>query len=722
MNDSKQPYIHLPRGGLLIPTKNDHIQFGSPPETIKDTMTMPGGVPATYIVPHYMFNLQAGTAFAEMEFPIYFNFFIKQGKVRIICSKAQHSRLLEVISESVFGPGKLDIESDYVDGADTPGFPDIRAEMNFFRRMPPPKNRLMTLDDIVEFVIFDDAGHAEFGDFTIDFDQNRNLTITEKGETIAEIDGTISITAKTAPVKELGHIFQPPLFGITTLGSGHGFDPDAMTSGMIIWLNRRGLIVDPPVNSTDNLHQLGVNPKLIDSVFLTHCHADHDAGTLQKLLQEGKLDLYTTQTVYNGFLRKSSALTGIDRDHLRKLVTFFPITVGQPMNISGGEFHFRYTIHSIPTVAFKVSFAEKNMVYSSDTLNHPDHLKKLHQEGVLSKERLNSLLDFPWDQTVIFHEAGIPPLHTPLDYLCSLPREIREKMFLVHVSPGSIPEDCGLTIAPTGLANTLELDVNALPFDEAIEALDVFSYADIFQNLTIAKARQFLIISEQKKYRQGDIIFRQGDPGDNFYFVVSGKVDIVIDDQILTTYSNSDYFGEKSLFSDESRTAMARARTDLILLAINKLDMLSFIRGTESETLLQHLATYQNKALRDVLDQNHILSSLTPSQQTQLHRVIKPVSASVPAQAVVVECGATHERCHIIRQGAVGIYRSGRLIDTLKVGGIFGVKTAFAPAEGSEYRFKAMNETSFYAIEHNALQNYIDKNPGVYIKLFHYPY
>ncbi len=35
-----------------------------------------------------------------------------------------------------------------------------------------------------------------------------------------------------------------------------------------------------------NFLRLGVNPKLIDSVVLTHCHADHDAGTLQKIMQE----------------------------------------------------------------------------------------------------------------------------------------------------------------------------------------------------------------------------------------------------------------------------------------------------------------------------------------------------------------------------------------------------------------------------------------------------
>ena len=35
----------LPRGGFLVNTKAGYIQFGAPPETIKDTMSLPESVP-----------------------------------------------------------------------------------------------------------------------------------------------------------------------------------------------------------------------------------------------------------------------------------------------------------------------------------------------------------------------------------------------------------------------------------------------------------------------------------------------------------------------------------------------------------------------------------------------------------------------------------------------------------------------------------------------------
>ena len=58
--------------------------------------------------------------------------------------------------------------------------------------------------------------------------------------------------------------------------------------GFIIWLNHFGIMVDPPVNSTEWLLDSNVNPKFIDSIILTHCHADHDAGDLSENPRRGQ--------------------------------------------------------------------------------------------------------------------------------------------------------------------------------------------------------------------------------------------------------------------------------------------------------------------------------------------------------------------------------------------------------------------------------------------------
>ena len=41
-----------------------------------------------------------------------------------------------------------------------------------------------------------------------------------------------------------------------------------------------------------------LSPSLLHSaLILTHCHADHDAGTFQKILQERKVTVLTTPTI-----------------------------------------------------------------------------------------------------------------------------------------------------------------------------------------------------------------------------------------------------------------------------------------------------------------------------------------------------------------------------------------------------------------------------------------
>ena len=71
--------------------------------------------------------------------------------------------------------------------------------------------------------------------------------------------------------------FEPPLFGVTVLGSSHGFDPMGSTSGYVLWLNKRGIMIDPPPCTTTILENNNIAPALIDSIIVTHCHADRES-------------------------------------------------------------------------------------------------------------------------------------------------------------------------------------------------------------------------------------------------------------------------------------------------------------------------------------------------------------------------------------------------------------------------------------------------------------
>lgn len=78
-------------------------------------------------------------------------------------------------------------------------------------------------------------------------------------------------------------------------------------------------------------------------------------------------------------------------------------------------------------------------------------------QGVLSKARADDLRNLPLQDTdVLLHEAGAPPIHTPLEVLMQLPNRVKRRLYVVHTS--ALPPDCELRVAPTGTAGTIRLD------------------------------------------------------------------------------------------------------------------------------------------------------------------------------------------------------------------------------------------------------------------------
>ena len=251
--------------------------------------------------------------------------------------------------------------------------------------------------------------------------------------------------------------FHPPSFGVTVLGNSHGFDKSGSTSGYVLWINGRGVMIDPPPYSSATLEREGIRPRTIVGIILTHCHADHDAGAFQKVLTGSPVVVITTPTIYKSFIRKYAALSSLSPALLKHSHRYKPAVIGEPLRFQGATFHFTYTLHSIPCVGFRVDWRGRSMVFTGDHFNNPPALEKLVEKGVLSKQRAADLNHLPVQETdLLLHEAGAPPIHTPLDVLMKLPVEVKRRLYVVHTS--ALPEGCELRVAPTGTAGTIRLD------------------------------------------------------------------------------------------------------------------------------------------------------------------------------------------------------------------------------------------------------------------------
>jgi len=700
--------IRLPRGGYLVDTSVGYVQFGSPPETIKDTMMMEKGVPQVFVLPNSLFNWIKGISVSEIEFPIYYNYFFKKKKTYIICHEEQLPRIKRVLQEAIFGPVKLDISGDFDTYQCSTCIPDLRKEMNYFRNN-------LKFSDLVAFGIIKNRSFT-FKGVKIQIDEDDNFTVSEKNSLIANVPGKIRYNATYKIGERLSEPFKPPLFGVTCLGPSHGFDPEENTSGYIIWVNHQGIMVDPPVNTTEWLVDSNVNPKFIDSIILTHCHADHDAGTFQKILEEEKVKVYTTETVIMSFLRKYSALSDVPIQYLMGLFDFNPVKIGRPIFINGGKFNMFYMLHSIPVIGFKMEFQDQTFVYSSDHNNDPEIHEKLFSEKMITEERYKELKDFPWDSRVIYHESGVPPLHTPIKYLNSLPEELQKRIVVYHIAKKDFPEETSLQLAKFGIENTLYFDTKAPMFENAYQILGVLKKVDFFQYLPIDKSQEFIDIVDVENYKKGDVIIQKDTKGDRFYIIYYGNVSVVTGGlEKNKIYGSYDYFGEVALVTEQNRAADVIAETDVVAFSIERDRFLNFIAGTEFEKILKRLAVIRNSETWNLLSTSNFFRNCTSSQKTWLESMFIPVEKN--DKGVILEQGSEIAHIHIIRKGEVEVYRDGEKVAVLGKGDFIGSLNNVYNSKPAGYTFSHKDSVSLYAMERGDIKKFIERNPGLLMKI-----
>jgi CRP-like cAMP-binding protein/Fe-S-cluster-containing hydrogenase component 2 len=98
----------------------------------------------------------------------------------------------------------------------------------------------------------------------------------------------------------------------------------------------------------------------------------------------------------------------------------------------------------------------------------------------------------------------------------------------------------------------------------------------LFGNLSDAVIQELEGKVKLKSFNQGDVIFREGDPGDSLYIIRNGFVKIskqkADKDQIIAYLAQGSYFGEMALLEDEKRSATVSAFTKVEIIQVVKDD------------------------------------------------------------------------------------------------------------------------------------------------------
>jgi CRP-like cAMP-binding protein len=108
----------------------------------------------------------------------------------------------------------------------------------------------------------------------------------------------------------------------------------------------------------------------------------------------------------------------------------------------------------------------------------------------------------------------------------------------------------------------------------------------LFSNIDEKVLGSLAPVLSEEHFKDGQIIFNEGDPGDEIYFIFSGDVEIIKliskEDnvsQLLSLLTRGEFFGEMALFDKKQRSATVKAKGDVTLLKLSCADFYYFLKN-----------------------------------------------------------------------------------------------------------------------------------------------
>jgi len=169
-----------------------------------------------------------------------------------------------------------------------------------------------------------------------------------------------------------------------------------------------------------------------------------------------------------------------------------------------------------------------------------------------------------------------------------------------------------------------------------------------FQRIPPANIQAIFIRMQQVNHKAGDVIIKQGEDGDYFYAITSGKCSVVRETPLnkegirLAELGVGDTFGEEALISESKRNATVTMQTDGSLMRLAKEDfatllnepMLDWVEYSEAKSLVADGAKWLDVRLPSEFDSFHEQDAIN----IPLYFIRLKLSALDPDTTYVVCC------------------------------------------------------------------------------------
>ncbi|HEY7610573.1 MAG TPA: Crp/Fnr family transcriptional regulator [Alphaproteobacteria bacterium] len=106
------------------------------------------------------------------------------------------------------------------------------------------------------------------------------------------------------------------------------------------------------------------------------------------------------------------------------------------------------------------------------------------------------------------------------------------------------------------------------------EEVELLRNIPMFANIEPSKLKLLAFTSERMAFKDGDVLFRQGEQGDSAYVIIGGEADVIVDTPkgplTVAKLKRNDIVGEIAILCDVPRTATVKAASKLEAMVIAK--------------------------------------------------------------------------------------------------------------------------------------------------------
>jgi len=201
-------------------------------------------------------------------------------------------------------------------------------------------------------------------------------------------------------------------------------------------------------------------------------------------------------------------------------------------------------------------------------------------------------------RTVAMIRGGTREARTPL--YPQLPRRVtaRATEEISYLSIDSDLLDVMITWDQTGTYEVAELQ-SQIEGTGGDDWMTTLLQTKAFHRIPPANIQAIFMRLERMPYKAGDVVIKQGDEGDFFYIIVSGKCIVTRETPLnrdgikLAELGVGDTFGEEALIAEAKRNATVTMTSDGVLMRLNKQDF----RELMNEPLLQWVSNDQAREI-----------------------------------------------------------------------------------------------------------------------------